>query len=98
MAVKLKLMYKVTNKNIRLRYLKEKEKDESFSFSKMAVKFGMFNSEGDPDRALVSKWASIGNNKRLPRKNIQCPKCNKSLFEYVGDWINDGALNEKEKK
>ena len=58
-AVKKKFLikFKVTNKNIRLRFLKEQDKDPSYTFSEMAKQFGIFNKTGEPDRVLVYKWA-----------------------------------------
>ena len=94
---KLKLKLKVTNKNIRLRFLKEKEiqesKGESFTYSDMALKFGLLNVSGKPDRPLAYKWCTkIETAQRMPNKSRFCPHCKFSVYQLVEQWVNDGRL------
>ena len=88
------IKYKVTNKNLLIRYKKEQEKDPKFNQSELAKKFGILNMRGNPDRTLVCRWISLNTKtQRLPSKSRACPSCKKSLFQYVEEWINDGSLN-----
>ena len=91
---KIILKYKVTNKNILIRFKKAKEVDKNFTLLKLAEKFGIFNLQGTPDKTLTCRWISLNKKvARLPAKTRMCPSCRKSVFEYVEDWINDGSLN-----
>jgi len=88
------IKFKVTNKNIRLRFLKEQDKDSSYTFSHMAKFFGIFTAKGEPDRVLAYKWSSKKPEmQRMPTKHKLCPHCNKSVYHYVEKWINDGSIN-----
>lgn len=94
MPTKFKIKFRVTNKNIRLRYLAEKAKGKGYSFTKMAEQFGMFNIHGKPDRPLMSKWASLDPvNQRLPNRSKKCPGCHTTVLYHIEKWINDGSLD-----
>jgi len=91
---KIILRYKVTNKNILIRFKKAQKEDKKFTLLKLAEKFGIFNLQSIPDKTLTCRWISLNSNiARLPSKTRMCPSCRKSVFEYVEDWINDGSLN-----
>ena len=93
MKKKLKMIARVTNKNILMRFRKEQEENPSFTLAVMAEKFGILNTKGEPDRSLVGRWTSLNSDiSRLPSKSRICPHCRNSVFSYVEKWINDGKL------
>lgn len=91
---KFVISFKVSNKNMLIRFRKEQEKDPSFTLTKLAEQFGILNLKGVPDRSLVCRWISLNTkNNRLPTKTRLCPGCRKSVYQYVEEWINDGSIN-----
>ncbi len=97
---KFVIKYKVTNKNIHLRFKSEQEKYPDFTLNKLAAFFGLFTHKKDkdgnyiPDRTLVYRWTSLNpRTQRQPNNIKKCPKCNKTMYQFVEEWINDGSLN-----
>jgi len=75
-------MYPLTNKNIRIRYLIEKENRKAagdrFTYDHLAIMF-------DSDNRTVYTWVSAN-------KNTQHLPASASKKEALTAWINDGTL------
>ena len=76
----------LSHRNIRLRYFAELEKDPQMSLKIMAERLGT-------DKQLFWRWTSRNKFSCLPNSRI-CPWCNKTMAQFVTDWINDGTLDE----
>ena len=78
------IKFKLTNKNIRLRYLAEKKMTGHFDYPLMGDKFGVI-----PNTAWT--WCTLGKHSQVP-SDKKCPLCGKSVADAVYKWINDGVL------
>lgn len=90
---KMKIKYKVTNKNIAMRFKAEQERNPDFTLVEMARFFGVIDAHGEPQKPVVWRWVQTKNYKRLPNFTYKCPHCGKTQSDRVFDWINDGTLN-----
>lgn len=79
--------FKLTHRNIRARYLLQKEFDPSFSLEMMAQKFGVH-------KMAAYKWCRVitdGEGKEVPDPT-RAPLPSGRRKIAIMEWINDGAL------
>ena len=93
-TTKNKLTFRVTNKNIRLRYRAEKESDRSFTHVKMAKRLGMVNSKGEPQKIMAWKLCQTGKNTKHPNRTYKCPNCHSSQYDIIFKWINEAIMHK----
>lgn len=89
---KLVLKFKVSNRNIRLRFNAEVKKNPEFTLADLARQFGALDKKGKPVKAIAWRWCESGTYSRIPNKSYKCGHCGKSQWDLVNEWINSGDI------